>query len=468
MTFPRLWTAGLVALAAVVGLVAGVEPKLAVPAVLALCFVAIALADLTKGLALFVVISFLDVLPSSPTLSLPKAFGVLLLLSWLARVTVGRGASKSLLGAHPALCAALVAFCAWALMSVGWAESPGAAAQSVTRYAPNALLFVIVYAAIRERSDLRLVLGAFVVGAVAATAYGFAAPGSPATTGRLSGAVGDPNELAAALVAAACLAGGLWRVSRRGSPARVILVGAAAICVAGIFLSLSRGGLVALVVAWLAAVSFGGRWRPALAAVGLVAVLAGVGYFFALAPSAARDRVTMENGGTGRVDIYTVGWRMFEAHPVLGIGSGNFQISSVHYLLRPGPIMHSEFILDTPKEAHNIYLQLLAELGIPGLALLLVILVGSLRTVVQATRRFAAAGDVGMEFVSRAIFAALVGVLVADFFIPEQYSKQLWFLLALGPALLAVARHANPQEGDASSARQPPTPRSVSALEPVR
>jgi hypothetical protein len=40
----------------------------------------------------------------------------------------------------------------------------------------------------------------------------------------------------------------------------------------------------------------------------------------------------------------------------------------------------------------------------------------------------------------RALVIALVGMLAADFFASEQYSKQLWLLLALGPALLALAQ----------------------------
>jgi hypothetical protein len=44
-----------------------------------------------------------------------------------------------------------------------------------------------------------------------------------------------------------------------------------------------------------------------------------------------------------------------------------------------------------------------------------------------------------MELLSRGLLVALAGVLAADFFISEEFSKQLWFLLGLGPALLGVA-----------------------------
>ena len=35
-----------------------------------------------------------------------------------------------------------------------------------------------------------------------------------------------------------------------------------------------------------------------------------------------------------------------------------------------------------------------------------------------------------MEIVARAMVVALVGILAADFFVSEQYGKQLWLLLA--------------------------------------
>ena len=52
---------------------------------------------------------------------------------------------------------------------------------------------------------------------------------------------------------------------------------------------------------------------------------------------------------------------------------------------------------------------------------------------------------------------ALVGILAADFFITEQYGKQLWLLLGLGPALLGVARRTypgRPEPGDDGSRKR--------------
>jgi hypothetical protein len=56
-----------------------------------------------------------------------------------------------------------------------------------------------------------------------------------------------------------------------------------------------------------------------------------------------------------------------------------------------------------------------------------------------------------MEVMSRALVIALVGTLAADFFISEEFSKQLWLLLALGPAFLGIAMQAE-RESEPTSA----------------
>jgi len=132
---------------------------------------------------------------------------------------------------------------------------------------------------------------------------------------------------------------------------------------------------------------------------------------------------------------------MVEDKPVTGVGAGNFQNASIHYLLvEPGALQRDEYVVDQPHVAHNIYLGFLAELGIVGLCLFLVIVGGSLRTAGLAARSFARSGDRDLELVTRAVIVAILALLAADIFISDQYSKVLWLLLAFGPALLGVSR----------------------------
>ena len=45
-----------------------------------------------------------------------------------------------------------------------------------------------------------------------------------------------------------------------------------------------------------------------------------------------------------------------------------------------------------------------------------------------------------MELIATSVAVALVALLAADLFVSEHFNKQLWLLMALCPAMLAVAR----------------------------
>ena len=89
---------------------------------------------------------------------------------------------------------------------------------------------------------------------------------------------------------------------------------------------------------------------------------------------------------------------------------------------------------------HNTYLETLAELGVIGAGLYLALIGFCVGALFKAARLFQRLEDVTMELLSRGLIAALTGLLVADFFISEQFNKALWLLLALGPAMLLIAR----------------------------
>jgi putative inorganic carbon (HCO3(-)) transporter len=440
---PLVMPAGLAACGIAVGLMAGLDPKLAIAGALGLAFAALVLADITLGLCLFAFIAFLDALrpTGDPAFGFTKAAGLLLVLSWLATVATRDEAKNDFVSSHPAITYLLASFVGWAALSLLWAENLAEGQTEIFRYLQNLFLFLIVFTAVRTRQHVVWVLTAFVLGAAVAGTFAVLNPPQSGLeeVSRAAGTIGDPNELASVLVAGVVLAG-ILVVLTKGSPLLRLGAGCAALlCAGGILFSLSRGGLLALGFALVMSFFVAGRWRARAATLGVLALISAVAYFAAFAPIEARQRVTTVGGGSGRSDIWTVGWRMVEDHPVRGVGAGNFKTSSIHYLLEPGAIKRDEFIIDTPKVAHNMYLQVLAELGIVGLSLFLAILAFSLNCAVRAARRFMELGDTRMEIVSRGLVVALLGVLAADFFISGQFSKQLWLLLGLGPSLLAVA-----------------------------
>lgn len=434
---------GLALAAAVIGIIAGYDPTIAIAAALGLAFVLLVMVSLTAGLYLFTVATFLDsVALGGAGLTFAKVLGLLLALSWLAHAAVRGRSANDFLTDHPAFSFVLFGFLGWVLLSAVWATDPMVSITSLYRYALNAALFLIIYTAVRNREEATWVVAAFLLGAVISASYGILspAPADGAELDRLGGAGVNPNELAALLVAALSLAAAFAAGWRRTPLVPFLALVVIAFCVGGVVLSFSRGGLVALAVALMAAVALGGRWRPIMLGLAGVVVAVLIGFFAFVATPAEQDRITAADGGAGRTDIWAVGWRMVQANPIGGVGAGNFPISSVHFLLAPGATNEDQYIVDDPQVAHNMYLELWAEEGAVGLALFLSILGFGVVSALRAARGFRDEGDQRMELLSRSVAVALISLLAADFFGSFQFTKQLWVLLALGPVLLRISR----------------------------
>jgi len=376
--------------------------------------------------------------------------GLLLFVSWLAATaTRQRHDATSFATKNPGILVAGIGLIGWSALSIAWAASPARALGATERYLLDFTLLPIAFGAIRHREHMVWVVAAFILGAVISAAYGLFHP-TPVTDqefGRLTGTIGEANGEAAVLVAAIPLTISLIGVIR--SSARLQLVAAVGVVIAfiGLVDTLSRSGLLSLGAVMVAGVLFGGRWRAWATTLLLIGACATVGYFFVLAPLTARERVTSTDT-SGRSSIWTIAVRMFDAHPVLGVGNDNFLNTAVQYVNQPGTITRADLIVDTPKVVHNIYLEALADLGVPGLITLLGVLGTLIAAAVRAAWIFESLGDRQLELISRGVVLGLVGLLSADFFASSQYAKYLWILLALCPVLLALARE---QETEAAA-----------------
>jgi len=442
------WGAGLAGLplAATVGLLAGLQPVFAIAVAIAVGFTLLAFTDLAAGTALFALITFTEFLPSGGAIvSVTKGAGLILAFGWFAQIVTRPSTRGEFLGSHPIVAVVLVAFVGWAAVSVAWAEDAGPTITAVSRLALNAGLMLIVFTAARTAGQARMIATAFVAGTAIAAAYGLATPPAEADLGRLGAGSLDPNQLAAALCAGTALALGVAATWPRQPLIRWGSILVAVFGVVAILLTASRGGLISLAIALLAAMIFGRGWRPQIAVlVGVIAVI-GYGYFAGFASDSVKDRISSTTQGQertleGRTTIWAVGWRIFEDNPGIGVGAGNFGVSSRHYILESGALGRSDQVLDVEQPAHNSYLEVASELGLVGLAGLLGILGFCLWCALSASRRFQEQGRDGMAALAFSLFVAIVGTLAANFFITELYSNHLWLLLGLAPALRAIAR----------------------------
>jgi putative inorganic carbon (HCO3(-)) transporter len=431
-------------LAVLLGLIAGWQPAVAVAGAVAMAFVALMLSELAVGLALFTVMMFFPVLGGG--VSPAKLAGLLLALSWVVTWALRRASDRerpSLLANRPVFAGALTLFVAWAAFSVLWAKRPDLSRGALFTLILNLALFPIVFAAVREPRHVRWLSAAFVAGTVLTAIVGLLIPDTPepGEEGRLAGKGVASNQLGGYLMVAAILAATLASSRQLSARGRAASAGAAALCLVLQLMTGSRGAMLGLAVALIAAPFVVGRGRRAgVATLAVLTVLSGVAFFVTIAPDAVVQRITRsDTTGSGRKDIWRIGWRMVEAHPVTGVGTGNFSVSTIDYLLRPGATDRDVYIVDDPKVAHNIYLDVLAELGLPGLALFGLIVATSLQATSSAARLFAGRAQPATELLARGLLIALIGMLVAAFFSSEFFSKQLWLLLAVAVALRSLA-----------------------------
>jgi O-antigen ligase len=446
-----VWYLCTAALALLIGAVAASRPELALAGAVALVLAPLVFANAIAGLSILLFLSFLDnVSGATGAVSLTKIVGLLLIVGWIASAATSRLGERrraGLLSREPALSTALIVFTAWVAISLVWAESPSSGVSALLRFVFNFALFPIALVAVTKRRHMVLLFCVFIAGALVSIIIALAnGSAGAAAGGRLEGAGLNPNQIGMLLVVAIVLAFTLAANRAWSTLARVVAVAAAVGAAIGLFSTLSRGALVGLGASMLVAPFVVGRGGAV--AVAVVTIVGTVSWFAAIAPQSAVDRVTHpgREGGSGREELWRVGWRMVNAHPVQGVGAGNFPVSSIHYVLRPGSTQDDRMIVDLRLVPHNIYLAVLSELGIIGLLLFAAVIVLALTAGIRAARVFAWQGDATMELLTRGLLIAVMGYLVALFFSSQLYAKQVWLLLALGPALFAIAKNGLPGE----------------------
>jgi putative inorganic carbon (HCO3(-)) transporter len=443
---------------------------LSVGIVLAIPFFVLVFMDLAMAIAIWVGMLFIAHLSALSVA--PTAIEILLALAWLAAGGNVRG-RLPVLQENPRIIGAIAAFLVWVTISAAWSFSPSNAGSQIGTWWQSAVMFLIVATTLTTVRDVRAVTFAFVIGACISVLIGLLGFGGPtnnavriaAVGNRLTGGGGDPNYQASAFLAAMFIAGGLVSVvqSRR---AKLLMGFALAFITVGFIATESRGGLIALGVAAVAAfVLLPDQRRQVLSALGIGAL--GLGVWVMIKPNALA-RITDFSGGTsGRSDQWTIAWKIFKQHPLIGVGINNFRQYEPRYVLQPGTTLnHVHLVAETPEIVHNAFLQFLAETGVVGLVLFLLIVFGCLRATWQAIQRFDDLGDRAYASLSRAVLIGTIGMLAAMIFISDADDFRLWTLFALGPVLLTLSKRHRPAARAPVAARRAPGPRKELAARP--
>jgi O-antigen ligase len=317
------------------------------------------------------------------------------------------------------------AFLAWSLASFTWAiDQSVASEQLVTLLQLFAMTVIIADFAAEEPDGVRPVLIAFTLAATATAlfAIGAAAVGGGIGDTRIGAFdTQDVAQFSALLVPAFLFLLVELLEWRRPVPAVFGLM----IVAAGIILSGTRSAWVATAVgaAIIVLPRIGRRALIPLVLLGL----AGVALFtIEDLQTLVVDRIStaLSSGGTGRIDIWSVGLNIFSSNPLIGVGYGNFPVAFTPEVIRDTNVPGLEItVLDPGAGSHSIIIGPLTELGVIGFALLAAFL-------------WAAVMRRGVGSSWSVAQASLVALLSQALFLDVLNRKHVWLILALVLGLL--------------------------------
>ena len=352
-----------------------------------------------------------------------KALGAFLFVSWLLRLLQEPRTSGL---NHPGVYAvgALVTVVLASFVAHG--ADPAIGLDHTVSYASYALVVVVLVDTVRRgRPDphvfVRRLALAFVLSCTAAGAVAvleFLAHGD-----RASGPLSDPNDLAFFMVAAVALA---LTLRRRSVVVTAAVAACAAVLVLATFATLSRGALLGLAAVGVSAVALGAIRVSRALAVGAVAAVAIATLWITHADVVGQSIADKQDVAATNVDLRvttaTMAAEMTADSPVLGQGPGGFAAA------RPGFVPAD--VADVQQTvAHQMYLDVSAELGLLGLAAFLAFLWYGVRGAFRARR------SPDRRQVADGVLVGLAGTLVAACFLSEQFFLPIWLLGALGIAL---------------------------------
>jgi O-antigen ligase len=140
---------------------------------------------------------------------------------------------------------------------------------------------------------------------------------------------------------------------------------------------------------------------------------------------------------TGRMQIWNRGIGYMLANPFLGVGPNNFP--TAEGTLSPLAVRQQYGIGVRWNAAHNSFVQIGAETGLPGLALFVAMIASGFAALRRAGRvEKQETVDGALPALTPALTASLVGFVVGAFFLSLAYSEMLYTLLAFAVGMRKV------------------------------
>ena len=265
--------------------------------------------------------------------------------------------------------------------------------------------------------------------------------GGTRVMGSVGGIMQNPNDMAMNMVVFVPLAALL--AMRPGSfMKRIAAAGCALFMMGAIVASGSRGGFLGFAVMLVVLAAFAVRKHPGFVLAGVVVVLCALpilpaSYWRRIA-SITDDSKDDVQSSQARRRLMGESWTAFVQNPLTGVGAGQFKD------------WNPQGRVEAWHEAHNVWLQVAAELGILGVGAFLFLVYRAFYAVFQTRRlltrrrRTALPGQTAdnelLDAYSAAMAASLAGWFVCAFFSSMAYNWTFYYLLAFATVPREILR----------------------------
>ena len=290
-----------------------------------------------------------------------------------------------------------------------------------------ALITVVLVQVLNDSSRLRKLI--FVQTAVVVAVSVISIREGTQEAGRMTGVLGsmfgNPNDLAIAIAMIVPFAV-MFLLMARNPLKRVLWSMMTILMVYAIVKTYSRTGFLSLLAIILATGWFfgiQGKNKKVLAAIfglALLSPIALTGKYLVRVESIFDSSLDATGSADARTDLLIRSLKITGAHPLFGIGPGQFVVQS-----------------GTWHVAHNSYTEMAAEAGIPGGILFIWLFIGAFNRLRKATPDFQCHSR-ELVFLRAATLTSLSGFLVSAFFASLEYDFFSYFLVAYCSALVLM------------------------------
>jgi putative inorganic carbon (HCO3(-)) transporter len=262
---------------------------------------------------------------------------------------------------------------------------------------------------------------------------------------RLCGPIGEKNRYAQIMLMLLPLSFYLWW-SERSKALRITALGISAFIAAGFTLAFSRGGGVgaAAVVVVMVVLRLIDVRRLAMLAAGVFLLLLAFPQYWqrmgtlesAAGIFSSKADQPVDGAIRGRLTEMLAAVSVYMAHPVIGVGPGQFKYYLREYSNESGGAGFRRMYKD--RRAHTLFPEIGAEVGTLGLGAFVLMLVKAL-TSLNKVRRRCAGRHRELSGMATAFLLVLVSYIATGTFLHLAYHRYFFMMLALAGAVVHVA-----------------------------